>query len=271
MNKKSKILIKIDASQDEHRRCLMYTRQPRLVELANTKPWEFDAHRFNAAIVFQKPEEEISPTGKERRIGKTIVHGIEGGLQAKTMSETLLKDSKGEIFIPPSTCQIYINRFKAHFPELDEHYFKWVRETFLRDKYLENRWGRRYYADNELKMGRVDYKLWLELYRFPMQSDCADNMNLNGFIPAYWWCKENGGALNLQVHDEIAASLPMDKAYDYIKFIVPSLEKPRDYFGNDLVVPMDITVSKCWDGGYEFEKFPGKKEFEERCWEELER
>jgi DNA polymerase I-like protein with 3'-5' exonuclease and polymerase domains len=81
--------------------------------------------------------------------------------------------------------------------------------------------------------------------------------------------KELGKPLNLQNHDEIVASVPPEKAYEYALFITTMLEQPREYFGNVLRVPAVVTVGKDWGSGEEFKFFPSKKAFNEVLYEKI--
>lgn len=69
--------LKVDLSQAESRSCYMYSGDAQLIALARTRPHEFDAHRHNAAIIFEKPHEQI--TKQERNVGKMAVHGCVDG------------------------------------------------------------------------------------------------------------------------------------------------------------------------------------------------
>lgn len=255
------VFVRIDMSADEDRRVKMYTRQPRMVALANTKPWEYDAHTANAADIFSVSEADV--TKKQRQMSKTIVHGTEGGMTPKTMSETLLKEG---VIMSPKECGKLMKRFFDKNPEIEEHYFEYVKSTFIRDGRLVNTWGREIRFDSEYKLGKLNDEIWKRLYRFLPQSECADNLNQNGFKPAYWWMRVRlSKSPNLQVHDEVAASLPLEHAYEYAKYLVTLLEQPRYYFGNELIVPAEVTVGMNWHEGYEWKKFPSEKEFNNKC------
>ena len=79
--------------------------------------------------------------------------------------------------------------------------------------------------------------------------------------------KELGKSLNLQVHDEIVGSFPLERAWDWISYIVPIMSQPREIMGAELRVPVGITVGMTWaDGDSEFKVMPTRKEFEEVVW-----
>ena len=77
--------------------------------------------------------------------------------------------------------------------------------------------------------------------------------------------------INLQVHDELIVSCPPEEAYIVALYLVSHLERPRYYFGNQLIVPACVTVAKSWkDDRFEFKRLPAKKEFDEAVYAVLE-
>lgn len=257
------IFVRVDMSQDEDRRMKMYTQQPRMIELANLRPDEYDTHTEQAAAIFGVPREKV--TKEQRELGKRAVHAACRGMHGNKLSDILLKAGH---YVSPKECQRLIDAYFKANPEVQERYFPYVRDTFIRDGCLTNTWGRSIRFDNELSMGRLDDAIWRKLFTFLLQSECADNLNQNGFIPAWKWLKHHlQKPPNLQVHDEVIASLPLDHAYAYTAFIVEWLEQPRWYFGNKLVVPAGITVGMNWLEGHEWKKLPERKEFDEVAWE----
>ena len=70
------VFVRADLSQVEDRMGKMYCGSPRMVELANTKPWEYDAHTNNAGDIFGV---DMTKLGKaefkqKRYLGKKVVH-----------------------------------------------------------------------------------------------------------------------------------------------------------------------------------------------------
>ena len=94
------VMVRVDMSQIEDRMCKMYCKTPRMVELANRKPWNYDAHTENAKLIFGKQVIDK----QERYLGKKVVHGAERKVQGNTMSASVSKDTKGEVFIHPRKC-----------------------------------------------------------------------------------------------------------------------------------------------------------------------
>jgi len=263
------VFVKVDLSQIEDRIVKMWTKAPRLVELANRHPEDYDCHRHNAAIIFGKSEEDI--TAEERYLAKRGVHAAERGMAGKKLSEELLKDF--DLVIAPATCQSYIDRFLSEFHEIPEMYFKEIRELMMRAKMLTSNWGRRWFCTYD----RFDDDLWRRGYSFNPQADAGDWLNQWGFKPLHYLLKHSDmrSRINLQMHDEVITSCPPGEAYTVALFLVRMLEQPRYYFGNELVVPACVTVARTWgDNEFEFKRLPDKGKFEEvvyYVWEEVNR
>ncbi len=248
-------------SQIEDRVCKMYCGTPRMVELANRKPWEYDAHTDNAAMIFGKPHDQI--TKDERYLGKKTTHGAQRGLRGERMSSEVSKETDGELYIHPKQCDKLLDSYLDQMWEIRDIYHPWVRQQVRDFGVLVNSWGRRL----DLKHRRIDNDLYMEAYSFYMQSEAADWTNQYGFIPGhYYMMRKYGKPLNAQVHDEVIGSVPFWEAYDFADYIKMSLEQTREIpkgSGNGLCVPAEITVGRSWGDkqAIEFKQLPGRGEF----------
>jgi len=257
------VFVKVDLSQIEDRIVKMWTQSPRLVELANLHPTEYDCHSHNAAIIFKKSESDV--TYKERYLAKRGVHAAERGMGGKKLSEELLKDF--DSVVGARECQRMIDTFFAEFHEIPEIYFKEIRQKVMSDKQLANNWGREWHCTYD----RFSDDLYRRAYSFNPQSDAADLLNQWGLKPLHSLLQGMQSKLNLQVHDELIISCPPGEAYTVAAFLVGMLERPRYYFGNKLIVPACVTVAKSWKcDKYEFKRLPAQKEFNEAVYAVLE-
>ena len=182
------------------------------------------------------------------------------GMGGKKLSEELLKDF--DLVISPRECQRMIDTFFEEFWEIPEIYFREIRERVMRDRKLVSNWGREWHCTYD----RFDHDLYRRAYSFNPQADCADWLNQWGFKPLHRLLKSANmrSRINLQVHDELIVSCPPEEAYTVALFLVNMLEQPREYFGNQLIVPACVTVARSWkDSEYEFKRLPTKKKFEE--------
>jgi DNA polymerase I-like protein with 3'-5' exonuclease and polymerase domains len=252
------VFVRVDLSQVEDRMGKMYCGSPRMVELANLPPWEYDAHTDNASAIF---EEDITKLPKadfkqKRYLGKKVVHASWRQMAGEKMSESVSKDTDGKVFIPPKKCQQLIQRYLVKNPEIEEIYFPWCREQVQAKRVCYNSWGRPF----DVRDYNISADLYRKVYSFFMQSECADWTNQYGVMPGhmYMWSRY-GKPLNLQVHDEIVASVPFDEAYDCAMVFKAAIEQTREIpagSGLKLTVPADVTVSYSLYGGVEFKRFP---------------
>jgi len=236
------VFVKVDASQIEDRMCKMYCRTPRMVELANTKPWEYDTHTESGKAIFGK--DKITP--QERYLGKTTVHGLWRDLGAEKMSESISKGTDGKLFITVKDCQKLIDKAHQVMPEIKEVFMPWVRKEIQTFGRLVNSWGRVW----DVTDLRIDADLYRKGYSFPSQSEDADWTNQYGVRPGHFYMMTRyGKPLNMQIHDEVI---------------------PRGS-GLKVTIPVEIKVSTTLYGGVEFKRFPERGAFDKKVNEYLEK
>jgi DNA polymerase I-like protein with 3'-5' exonuclease and polymerase domains len=265
------VFVKSDLSQVEDRMGKMYCGSKRMVHLANLPPWEYDCHTENASAIFG---EDITKLGKDdfkrkRYLGKKVVHASWRQMAGHKMSESVSKDTDGEVFIPPKECQRLIERYLEKNSEICEIYFPWCRAQVQNGGICFNSWGRRF----DVRHLRIDADLYRKVFSFFPQSECADWTNQYAVIPAhYWMIAKYGKPASMQIHDEIVVSVPFEGVYDFAVFIKQSVERTREIpagSGRFLKVPTEVTVSDTLYGGVEFEQIPERGEFERKIKEGL--
>ena len=252
------VFVRVDMSQIEHRMCLMYTRSPRLVEIANLHPSEYDGHTDNAKMIFGKDV----VTKDERYLGKTTTHAAERDMRGDTLSEHILKDTDGALFIPPQRCNRMIDKFFKGLPEIKHSYFPWVIERMIRDQVLINSWGRRWKCDKR----RIDKDLYRQGFSFYLQSDGVDWVMQYLYLPTYYYMMTRyNKPPNLQCHDEVVVSVPPEDAYDAAAFMVAAAEQTRQIAGAMLKCPSEVIIGNSWGDqqGVEYKRLPSKDEVTE--------
>jgi len=253
------VFVRIDLSQIEDRMCKMYCGTERMIELANRKPEVYDAHTENAQLIFGKQNIDK----QERYLGKKCVHASQRKMQGLRMSESVSKDTDGEVFIPPRQCDALIRKYLDAMHEIEDIYFPWVEAQVRNVGMLYDSWGGRF----DIRDRRVDDELYRECYSWYLQVEAARWTNQYGFIPASHWMQAMyQKPLNAQVHDEVMASLPLLGTYEYAKFVVKSFEQRREIptgSGNWLCVPATVTVGRSYGDkkATEFKKLPHKDDF----------
>jgi DNA polymerase I-like protein with 3'-5' exonuclease and polymerase domains len=255
------LFVKTDYSQIEDRIGKMYCGTDRMVLLANSKPWEYDVHSDNAVLIFGNEVIDL-PKFKfklYRYLGKKVVHASWRKMGGKTMSQAVSKDTNGDVYMHPARCDRLIKIFLNKNPEIQDIYFPYVNNLVYSTGVLTNSWGRRYIV----KGIRIDDDVLRGCYSYFMQSEGAGWTNQYLLLPGnkYMFDKYNK-PLNLQIHDEVVASVPPEGLYDYCVYLKAEGEVEREIpagSGLKLSVPLGITISDTLYGGLEFKRFPEDK------------
>ena len=253
----------------------MLTGDKELVRLARLPSWEYDGHSANAALLFhgddlaafkalQKSDPKLAKL--QRHVGKITSHGAQRGMRGARQSDNILKELG--IYVSPEKCDSNLSIYHRRYPAIQASYFRDIRRQVMRDRLLVNSWGRVW----DLKWDRIDDELYRAAYSFLPQSEVADLLNQWGLVPTYYYLKSlTGRPPNIQVHDSMLTSVAPQDAYDVAVFIAKSLERPRLYAGNQLVIPVEFKLGLNWGAdekageGFEFKRLPSRAEFEEKA------
>lgn len=262
------ILLRVDMSQAESRWVYMLTGDPEMIELARSKPWDYDDHTALAARIYNIPEADI--TKDQRFFGKTTNHGTNYDEQGKKMAEGLLKLG---IVRTEMECQAMIEVKMDWRPQIRDVFHRQTRQLILTERCLTNSWGHRIdFAD--LRLGPDVFR---QGYAFRASSEVSFTINHYGLIPfdrylrkehgythEKWQSGEyTGPCLRNQVHDELVISTPPEHAWDIWKFLRASMEQPRPTPYGEFTIPVDVKLGDRWAGGHEWKKPPKRREFEE--------
>lgn len=239
--------MEVDLSQAEGRDVYMRTRDPRLVQMAQTHPADYDMHRAEASEIFSNalgyrvgPEEV---TDKQRYLGKKTVHGAQRGMHGARLSGELLKEGS---VLSARDCEELLEAYHAGKPSIRDVYFKEIRDEIWKEKKLTNLWGREIHFPYD----RWDETLYREGYSFKPQSDIADLLNQWGLIPVDWYIREYNLKTRIvaQVHDALWFLGHPDDAWYVAEYMRQCIERPVDYFGNPLVMPCTLKIGKTAKG-----------------------
>ena len=246
-------LMKLDLSQVESRIVCMLTRDPVLVTEAQSHPWEFDGHTENAKVIFSLNE----ITKDQRYLGKKAVHGAQRDMSGFRLSDELLKEGYVKT---QDECQWMIDKYHQSKPAIKQIYFAEVRQQVWNERSLTNSWGRTI----KWKHDRFDLELYKEAYSWRPQSEAAELLNQWGLVPTHNYIKEHKmkSKIVAQVHDELLIETCIQEAWWIAECFRWYIERPRDYSGNTLTVPVTLAVGGSWAGDHEWKKFPGRVEFE---------
>ena len=266
MSQQHPIFLEADLSQAEGREVLALTGDPEMVRLAQTKPWEFDMHVHNMAIVFETTVDALDTLkktnkaefDKKRYIGKKGVHGAQRDMGGARLAGELLKDG---FVVSARQANGYLEAYHTANPAI-RAWFARVRETVTRDRMLTNSWGRRI----DFTYDRLDDNVFRQAYSWQPQSEIADLMNQWGVIPVTRYCQQVLGRVpNVQVHDSLLISCWPKEAYGLACCLRDHLERPRLINGTPLSIPVEYKLGRTWAGNIEFKRLPSEAEFTEKA------
>lgn len=256
------VLLEVDLSTAEDRVVKVLTKDPKLIEMARTHPSDFDQHTYNASLLFQKPEAEVTKGDySERWLVKRIGHGTNYAMGPNTLSDVMLNE---EFVRTPKECEqfqhLYVNRVMPQLPEWHAS----IRQEIMGTRRLTNSWGRVL----DLRWARLDNKgdTYRRGYAFKPQSEVGILVNQYGLIPMHWWLLQNyeklRSRINLLEHDALIFSCPLDKVWWVAQAAQMFLERPRVYEGVELTIPVTFKVSWRWSGkeGVEWKRLPVEEE-----------
>lgn len=253
------IFVECDLSQAEDRVVKAYTGDPRLIAEARAHPAEFDTHTNNARAIFGVE----TPTKDQRYLGKKVVHASNYGMAGKKLSEELLKENDVRT---PDECQRLIDRRLELAPAI----LQWQQRTrmeVMRTRRLMNSWG----WTIDFKYERLGEELYRRAYAWRPQSDIGILTNLWGLIPVWQAIQERkrriGGPwartrIALQVHDALVACAPPEVAYDVAVLMRECLERPHEYGGVELTIPIEVKIGTSWAMTTGWKRFPEREAFD---------
>jgi uracil-DNA glycosylase family 4 len=248
------LLMCMDLSQVESRIVYMMTRDPHLIQEAQSLPWEFNMHRANAQAIFQVTD----PSEDQYYFGKKTTHAAQRGMRGKTMSEQLLKE--GHV-LTKVECDSMIDSYLSARSAIRDVYFPEILQSLWNTRKLTNSWGR------VIEWPYVNFNddIYREAYSWPPQSEAAGLINQWGLKPMHRFLRAMKFKTKIlaQIHDELVFNTNLKEAYIVAQMMRSFVERPREFFGVPLTVPLSTKIGKTWKGTKEWKKFPGKGEFEE--------
>ncbi len=241
------VLFNVDLSQAENRVVAYISPEPAMINAFETG---IDVHRQTAALIFNKPIDQISDevgsstigngSMSERFWGKKSNHSLNYDLGYKSFA--LVTE------IPEADARFIVDRYHMAYPGVRQ-YHAWVRDRLGRGRMLENPFGRRRTFSD-----RWGDQLFKEAYSWIPQSTVADKINRQGLLYAYY-NQEQCAPIDIlnQVHDSIVFQCNFvkhtwEEIANAILCLKKSLETPIVWKGTSFVIPaefeMGIRLSK---------------------------
>lgn len=232
--------ISIDLSQIENRIVAYVGRVLPMIEAFESG---IDVHRLTAAMIFNKPFDEISDKSgstalgdgrhSERDWGKKANHSLNYDFGYKNFA------IKYEI--PESQAKWIVEKYHRSYPEVREGFHNLVRTMLQTDRYLINLYGRR-----RKFLGKWDNQLFKDAYAHIPQSTTADKVDEEGLNYIYYNQDEFKPIELLDVvHDSVGFQIPLSVSWErqarMIKAIKEKLETPLVWRDREFTVPADVT------------------------------
>lgn len=219
--------VNADLSQAEARVVAYLAREGRLQSVFENP--NGDVHTRNAAMVFEKRIEEVTP--KERQLAKTLVHAANYGIGERRFSQ--------HIGSSEARARELLNQYHAMYPGIKRWHLQ-VKDLLNRSRILTTPMGRR-----RMFFGRWGEDLLREAYAYVPQSTVGDLLNLGIIrawpnLPPEWY-------FVLQNHDAVLMQVPVETPEMHIyKFIKHYFEIPLTIEGVTFKIPVDIKVGDSW-------------------------
>ncbi len=224
-----KMFVNADLSQAEARVVAYIAGESRLQALFSNS--EGDIHIRNAALIFGKRVEDVTPA--ERQLGKTLVHAANYGVGARTFGAHI---GKSQI-----QAQQLLNQYHAMYPCI-KLWHRQVEEQLRKTRTLRTPLGRARTFFN-----RWSPQLLREAIAYVPQSTVSDLLN-HGLTRA-WDALPQGWEILMQVHDSVLLQVPKDADPMHLyKFLTHFFEVHLDIGREHMVIPIDIKTGNNWAG-----------------------
>ena len=222
-----RVFINVDLSQAEARAVAYLAREERLQNLFSDP--KQDIHKRNAAMVFNKRVEEVTP--EERQLAKTLVHAANYGIGPRKFAKHIGRNEKD--------ARDLLNQYYALYPSIKRWHME-VEASIRRSRTLRTPLGRA-----RMFFGRWKPDLIREAIAYVPQSLVSDIINI-GIVRAFPALPPQWEIL-LQVHDAVLMQVPETTADEQvIRFVKHYFEVPVEIENKTMVIPVDIKKGKSW-------------------------
>ena len=230
--------LEVDLSQAEARVVYCLTGNKKLIEIAHTRPSQFDVHKYLATLFFPVTLEQV--TKNERTPTKSIGHGSHYDLQLNKLSEMMLK--QGYDF-SPKQCGVMQGKYWDFTEGAIQTWQQRTRMEILKDRRLTNSWGR----SIEWPYDHFGNDLYRKTYAWKPQSDIARHLN-RAWIRFSLWIRENKlqSKINLQLHDALGVSVYPQELWPVMQKLIALCEEVHNYYGVQLSIPAEMKLGTAW-------------------------
>jgi len=227
------VLVEADLSQAESMIVAWKAKERTLMNKYRNKD---DVHSFVASIVMSK-EINKEQNKEERTIAKRIVHGSNYGMQPQKIVEVLIKEMC--LAYPLDRAKKAQIAYFQNFPRIRTGYHASIEnELRTKNRIVKTPVGleRKFYTP-------LGPELFRKAYAYYPQTIVAyiTNNGINTIART-----DFRDSLVMQVHDSIILSVPKEKSEEAAKLLQLVLTYPLFIEGEELIIPVDVSIGENW-------------------------
>ena len=223
------VFVKGDLSQAEARIVAWLAEEPSLKQIFKTPGRSI--HKYVCANIFGGTESEVNKESEEYQLAKNMVHATNYDVSPRTFA--------AHVGIQEKKAKEIMSIFDRNFPNIRGVFHVEIQNQLRRNRTLSNPFGRR-----RVFLNRWGGDLFREAYAFIPQSTVGDIINRAGIRLRE--CLPIGAKVRLQVHDELVISCRREQVVEVAKLLKREAEQPTQIKGEELVIPIEISVGRNW-------------------------
>jgi DNA polymerase I len=236
------VFVYADLSQAEARVSAALSGDIDLLDRWSDPRW--DAHRWTASQIFNKPEALI--TEAERFLGKKCRHALNYGMGYNKFWREVndVADLTG-VSISQTQAKEIVKGYHALHPNLDEVWWNRVQQQVQTHGYMEAQhcgWRANFWPRYD-EQGVIDAETLRAAIAWEPQHTIVHLLN-EGMLEIYAREREYGHKLLLQGHDSVLLSVPKMRWRAVARLCRTVLERPMIINGYNLLVPVDVSMSE---------------------------
>jgi DNA polymerase-1 len=236
------VFVYADLSQAEARVSAALSGDTDLLDRWSDPRW--DAHRWTASAIFNKPESQI--TDAERFLGKKCRHALNYGMGYNKFWREVndVADLTG-VSISQTDAKRIVAAYHALHPNLDEVWWNRVQAQVQKQGYMEAQhcgWKAPFWPRYD-ESGTIDAETLRAAIAWEPQHTIVHHLNV-GMLRLFHRERELGHQLLLQGHDSVLLSVPKFRWRAVARAAKEELERPMIINGVNLTVPVDVSMSE---------------------------
>jgi DNA polymerase I-like protein with 3'-5' exonuclease and polymerase domains len=230
-------IVACDLSQIELRIIGQHAKEPKYIQAYKAN---LDLHKETATQMFNVPLESV--TKQQREIAKTINFGLNYGMGAQALKESLKINADIEVTLEEA--QKLKQTFQRLYPHVTKYLNKAGEEEFQKGE-IRTLAGRICKTRNPNKK-EEDYKIKNKGKNLPVQGLCADILKI-AMGNLFLILESREIKLINSVHDELVFECKVEKADEVPAIVKTEMEKAGNLFLKDLPCIAEVTIADYWN------------------------